>query len=210
MIAFSNCSPVSLQTSSLYRYLKLLPGRAALTSTQGYQPRGNANLGPSHSYLCARPSGGGPCPRTAQLSGIVPDLAGRIPHPGPRDTDLPAAARGRSSTADPRLWRWSPAAARLAISGEARTPLCVGCSSQTSPHSAGQPDRRHSHRLGRWDARPRGTRCARQGPCEAASVLCQPLSLLLLRPPSFLPSLRAPPCTLAQADSPLQVVCPHP
>lgn len=185
MVAFSNCSPVSLQTSGL------LPGRAALTSTQGDEPRGNANLGRSHSYLCARKgSGGGPCgPRTAQLSGTVPDLAGQIPHPGPRDTDLPAAARGRSSTADPRLWRWSPAAARLAISGEARTPLCVGCSSQTRPHSAGQPGRRHSHRLGRWDARPRGTRCALQAPCEAASALRQPLSPLLLRPPSFLPSL---------------------
>lgn len=190
MLAFSNCSPVSLQTSGLYRYRKLLPGRAALTSTQGDEPRGNANLGRSRSYLCALPSGGGPCgPRTAQLSGTVSDLAGQIPHPGPRDTDLPAAARGCSSTADPRLWRWSPAAARLAISGEARTPLCVGCSSQTSPHSAGQPGRRHSHHLGRWDARPRGTRCARQAPCEAASALCQPLSPLLLRPPSFLPSL---------------------
>jgi hypothetical protein len=103
-------------------------------------------------------------PRTGQLSGTVPDLTGQNLHPGPRDTDLPAAARGRSSTADPRLWRWSPAAARLAISGEARTPLFVGCSSQTSPHGAGQPGHRHSNRLRRLDARPRGTRCARQAP----------------------------------------------
>lgn len=55
--------------------------------------------------------------RAPQLSGTVPDLAGQNLHPGPRDTDLPAAVLGRSSTADPRLWRWSPAAARLAISG---------------------------------------------------------------------------------------------
>lgn len=160
--AFSNCSPVSLQTSGLYHYGKLLPGRTTLASPQ---PRGNANLGHSHSYLCARPSGGGLCgPHTSQLSGTVPNLTGQNLHPGPWDTDLPAAAHGRSSTADPRLWRWSPAAARLAISGEARTPLCVGYSSQTSPHGAGQPGHGHSNRLRRLDARPRGTRCARQAP----------------------------------------------
>lgn len=178
---------VHLSPSKLLVSCRVAPPSPAL---RGDEPRGNANLGRSHSYLCARPSGGGlrgPC--TAQLSGTVPDLAGQIPHPGPRDTDLPAAARGRFSTADPRLWRWSPAAARLAISGEARTPLCVGCSSHTRPHSAGQPGHHHSHRFGRWDARPRGTRCALQAPCEAASALRQPLSPLLLRPPSFLPSL---------------------
>lgn len=46
-----------LQTSGLYSYRKLLPGLAALSSTQGHEPRGNDNLGRSHSYLCARPSG---------------------------------------------------------------------------------------------------------------------------------------------------------
>lgn len=112
------------------------------------------------------------------------DLAGLNPHPGPRDTDLPAASHGRSSTADPRLWRWSTAAARLVISGEVHTALCVGCSSQKSLHSTGQPGRRHSHH-----SRPPRTRCARQAPYEAPSALHQPLSPLLLRPPSFLPSL---------------------
>lgn len=141
LLSPTNCSPVSLQTSGLRHYGKALTGSRRPRQRSGDEPRGNTNLGRSHRlYLCApvredsavraQPSCQAPC---------------RNPHPGPRNTDLPAASRERFSTADPRLWRWSPAAARSATSGAARGLLRVGCSSQTRPHSAGQPGRRLGH-----------------------------------------------------------------
>lgn len=168
---------------------RLLPGRAALARAQGISHMET----PSSDTATFAPRGGGICClRTAQLSGTLPDPAGPNPHPGTQNTDLPAAARGRSSTADPRLWRWSPAAARSATSGAACALLCVDCSSQLCPHSAGEPGRRHSRRLECWDARPRGTRCARQAPCQAASALRQsplPFPAVSSLSPSLSPGL---------------------
>ncbi|XP_057227843.1 translation initiation factor IF-2-like [Malurus melanocephalus] len=78
--------------------------------------------------------------------------AGTSPGPSPRagsgdrgaaGTDLRASAPGHSSIASPRLWRWSPAAARSATSGAAPWPGGAGCSSSASPHAApGSPAQR--------------------------------------------------------------------
>lgn len=62
---------------------------------------------------------------------------------GAAGTDLRAAAPEHSSTASPRLWRWSPAAARSATSGAAPWPGGAGCSSSAAPHAApGSPAQR--------------------------------------------------------------------
>lgn len=124
-------------------------------------------------------------------------------HAGPRDTDLPAAARGRSSIADPRLWRWCPAAARSATSGAARALLLVGCSSQTRPHSAGQPGLAAAWGAGTLGHAGPGAPAWRPARRPLRSTSPSPLSRCVL--PLCFPPSPAPPCTLARPDSPPQV-----
>lgn len=202
LLSLTNCSPVSLQTSGLRHYGKLLQNRAALASAQGMShvetPIWDAATGFTFAPRCGRTLQSARSPAVRHHAGTRTQGPG-TPTCQPPLANVPPQQIPGSGGGVPQLLAQRPPERRVDCSAWtahlrrvliARGSLAAAWGTRTLGHARpGAPARRPARR-----------------PLRSTSP--SPFSRGVL-PLSFPPS-PAPPYTLAQSDSPPQVFPSHP